>query len=971
VYVVELVARDKLGRVQVLSADLYAGGKEAIAWPKPREGVVSLSPDKKSYKPGETAHLVLQSPYQAAHVLTVLEEPGQNRYEWREVSGGKATIDVKVDARHVPNLPVHVILMRGRIGTGEADDTRYRPQSVAASLDLDVEPVRNQIVVDIHHPDTVRPGQKVSFEVSLADEAKHPLAGEVTFWLVDESVLSLAHEETLNPLTNMIEANRRTLSLSDTRNLVLGRILEQDEQPGGDGGDGEDGAGKPVVRKTFKTVPYYEATVVVGPSGKVTLPVTLSDDLTNFKVRAMAVSGFSRFGFKQTTLHQRLPLIVQPQLPRFLRQGDTFWAGGVVRLLEGAEGPATVALKLEGDANVSAGANRKPSSLKMGTPSSVLFPVAVAGATKTVTGRPGEASSASTLGVRVTVTRDQDGQGDAFEVKLPVLPDRTRERVAYQERWKAGPVVLHALPEAARAGTLIQDITVSSEPALLEVAAGLDYLVSYPHGCLEQKLSQLASSLALGTFLKQLGLGDEAALRATSKRLIDELPLYQDAQGFFGYWPGDSGDVALTAQAVDFLATTEALGLKSDEKVKRRALEALRSAWRSDFGGFLPGFSWNQETTAIRSATSMGVLDEASLLTIFHHRKDMDLTSEADLAVAMGAKPALFATNLATLRGDLWEGLVTKLRNGAPFIVGLRDRRAEPWDGRYLGSETSALAAVFESLLRLAPDDPRLSQLRDALLARATADQGFGSTHDNRRALAALALYLARPRTDGHHTKLTLGGQELLLDNSKLAHRRERGADPLPLKGGVLTGDEVGARVAYTYLPAAPGTDVASLRQGLIVQRNATLLPAAGGDSSRLEDKHGTTWTIKVGDVLELHTQVTTSEDRAQVALVVPFAAGLELLNEGLANVAAGPGAIAKPSESDTLTPSFVERRDEEVRYYFDRLPRGTHAFHFRVRATSQGRFVHPAPWAEQMYRADVRGRGEGLKVVVTGGDEK
>ena len=94
-------------------------------------------------------------------------------------------------------------------------------------------------------------------------------------------------------------------------------------------------------------------------------------------------------------------------------------------------------------------------------------------------------------------------------------------------------------------------------------------------------------------------------------------------------------------------------------------------------------------------------------------------------------------------------------------------------------------------------------------------------------------------------------------------------------------------------------------------------------------------------------------------------------MNEGLANVAAGPGAIAMPSESDTLTPTFVERRDEEVRYYFDRLPRGTHAFPFRVRATSQGRFVHPAPWAEQMYRADVRGRGDGLKVVVTGAEEK
>jgi hypothetical protein len=66
-----------------------------------------------------------------------------------------------------------------------------------------------------------------------------------------------------------------------------------------------------------------------------------------------------------------------------------------------------------------------------------------------------------------------------------------------------------------------------------------------------------------------------------------------------------------------------------------------------------------------------------------------------------------------------------------------------------------------------------------------------------------------------------------------------------------------------------------------------------------------------------------------------------------------------------------VQRLDGEVRYYFTSLPRGSHAFHFRVRAASEGSFTHPPPWAEMMYRQDVRGRGEGLRVVVTGEHEK
>ena len=103
------------------------------------------------------------------------------------------------------------------------------------------------------------------------------------------------------------------------------------------------------------------------------------------------------------------------------------------------------------------------------------------------------------------------------------------------------------------------------------------------------------------------------------------------------------------------------------------------------------------------------------------------------------------------------------------------------------------------------------------------------------------------------------------------------------------------------------------------------------------------------------------------VALVVPFAAGLEPLNPELETA----GAEAKPAESDSLSPTYVQRLDHEVRYYFTRLPRGTFGLHFRVRAVNQGSFVHPAPWAEMMYQQEVRGRGEGMRMIVTGSQEK
>lgn len=953
VFVVELFARDKLGRVQTLSADLYVGGAAPMAWPKSREGVFELATDKKKYVPGDTAKIVIQSPFQSGKALVIVEEPGfNNSYTWLEVVGGKAVHEVKIGIQHVPNLPVHVVLMRGRLGEGQADDSRYRPQTLAASTDLEVDPTKNTVHVNVAHPEQARPGQKVDFTLTLEDEAKRPLAGEVTFWLVDEAVLSLAKEASLDPLKSFIDRNQRTTAIRDTRNLVLGKLVEQDEEPGGDGGDEEGaGGGRRIVRKEFKTVPFYQATVIVPASGKLVLPVKLSDDLTNFRVRAVAASGLSRFGHKQSTIRVRLPLLVQPQLPRFIRAGDKFFAGGVVRLLEGAEGAATVDMTLVGPVDQK-GTTKNPTTLKMNAAQSVLFPVT---ANQSIAGESGE------LKVTVGVTRNADGAGDAFEVKLPVLPDRTMERYAYFDRWKEGRVALKPLPETARPGTTWQDVLVTSEPGILELAAGLQYLDRYPHGCLEQKMSQIFPHLAFVETFKKLGLEDRAAGELPHvKRLLEEMPAYQDPQGFFAYWPGGgAGDVALTAQTLEFLVAAKKAGAPVDPKLQERTVEALKRVLRSDFKGLYSDYRYNQQSAAVRALVRAGSIDEHYLIDLFQHRADMDVTSLADLALAMDYNRALFKTNLASLGTDLWDSVVFKQYKGKPVLEGLRWRRTS-WGYGYLGSNTSAIAAVLESLVMLDPTDKRLEQVRDGLLASSTAYRGFGSTHDNRRAISALTMYLDKANTRATKVHVSLEGDgELLLEGTKKVARTSLQSDTP--KSATVEGAEVGARVVYHYLPLAPGVEVGALKEGFLVSRSMTVYQKDPSTPDLHVDKKGENRKLAVGDVVEVHTQLTNDQERYHVALVVPFAAGLEPLNPELET----SGSEAKPSESDSISPAYVQRLDHEVRYYFTRMPAGTHSFHFRVRAVNQGSFVHPAPWAEMMYHQEVRGRGEGMRVTV------
>ncbi|MBY0430833.1 MAG: alpha-2-macroglobulin, partial [Rhodospirillales bacterium] len=301
VYVVEIESQDKLGRSQTVSLDLFAGGETPMTWARPPAEVFTVTTEKESHAPGETARLVLQSPFQNAEALAIVEEPdGHNSYSWVPVRNGYGTFPLPVRADHLPRVPVHFVLMRGRLpGDDEAVTTHAdlrKPASLAATQWVTVTPVKNMAKVELLYPKKAQPGDEVDITVKLSDDQGQPLAGEVTLWMVDQAILALAREAKLDPLPQFIVERKSRLTLRDSRNMAFG-LLPLQEEPGGDEGDIEAGDQRVTVRKNFTPVPYYEPNLMVGPEGQVTVKVRLPDSLTNFKLRAKAISGAERFGF--------------------------------------------------------------------------------------------------------------------------------------------------------------------------------------------------------------------------------------------------------------------------------------------------------------------------------------------------------------------------------------------------------------------------------------------------------------------------------------------------------------------------------------------------------------------------------------------------------------------------------------------------------------------------------------------------
>jgi len=965
VYVIELETQDRLGRAQTVAVDLYAGGDEPMTWSRMASEVFKVMPDKASYAPGDTAHLILESPFQQAQGLAIVETPEGNRYQWFTVKNGAATFDVAIQKNFVPRVPVHFVLMRGRIpGVMPVAGGRVdlgKPATVAATSWITVAPVEHQVNVALVHPERAKPGETVEVKITLSDRAGKPASGEVTLWLVDQAVLALGKEQRLDPIPDFITPVHSRLGLQDTRNWTLG-ILPWSENPGGDGEAKEADESlldKVTLRKDFQSVPYFNPNIMVGASGETTVKVKLPDNLTNFKLRAKAVSGPDRFGVGTGQISVRLPVIVQPALPRFVRPGDQFTATAIGRIVEGEGGAAVAEMRVKG-VDVS-GTAKRSINLKPNEAQRIEYQVAVP--TPPVSAQ-GEVSY-NKVGFTVAVERTSDKARDAFEVQLPVRPDRYKVTQRKLIEIKPGASAeIPEVPEAVRAGSLRRSFVTSDQPALVRMAAGMSFLLEYPHNCTEQRVSRARAFLAMKEFNARLYRdGQDKELKRVVNEVLAWLPGVVDNNGLVSYWPGSTGYVSLTAWVTEFLVEARNAGFTIDQAMFDRLVGTLQQALRSDYTHFITGENYTERVMALRALAAAGRLDSGYTAELARRSDYLNLESSAEVwrLLNVSGNPPVSTDALGK---KVWDGIVIRQYQGHEIYGGLQEN-ASSRNGLILPSETRTLAEVTRASASSPKADPRLAVLTDALVTLGQ-DDGWGSTQANAAAMLALSDVMKRKDAKAEVQKLsvTIGTQSQTLEVGP-ANKIVQTATNSPAKITLRSEAKLPliVRAETSYLPQALGSEAPSGASGFIVTRE--ILRQRGSDEpadKMLLSKPGTAIHLSVGDVVEDHVEVITNANHHYVAIAVPLAAGLEPLNPKLAT--APPEAT--PSGSITATPSYVAYMDDQVAFYYDDLPKGTYHFYFRTRATVPGKFTQPQARAELMYDGAVRGESVGARVEVS-----
>ncbi len=932
-YVVRAQATDSKGRRTVAEGMLYAWGGDYVAWARQDEDRIDLVSDQKRYAPGQTARILVQSPYEKARALVTVErETVLDRFVV-DVEGTAGTVEVPIRSDHVPNIFVSVILLQGRLpeaGFGPDGLDLGKPSFKIGYLNLPVESAERRLQVQVTPTKEVwEPREQVQMQIQVRDARGNPAPGEVCLAVVDEGVLSLIGYETPDYFPAFYGPRPLSVRTSEARLDVIGQ-----RSYGAKGADQGGGGGSLVgdYREDFVATAFWSPRLLTDEQGRAQVRFQLPDSLTRFRVMAVAQTRDGQFGSGKAALEVRKPLLLQPSVPRFARRGDRFQAGVLVFNHTGASGE--VLLEAEAAGVSILGTRSAKLRLAPGQNREILFEFEA----------PGQGDSE--IGFRASLGSHRD----SLKMPLPVHLSQRFETVATNGTVESGSQAERVrVPGGALPGTAELETTVSSS-ALSGVEAALNWLLEYPYGCLEQRLSRLVPLLLAGDLLTASARADldESALKARVQAELDELASFQVEAGGFSLWAGgDRVHDELTAYAVRTLLEARERGYRVEEAMLTRARAAMKKAMNQAGGDYplSPAEALTVRASLLEALTRMDYRDPATLSALFKERENLSLDAKVHLfraAWRMGN-----AAVLRELRRDL-ENLARVEAQTAWY----EDPVPQPW---LFASSVRTTGLVLEAMLEQgeAPLAPRMARW----LMEARREGHWGTTQKDAAALRALLAYRARYESQDADLEATVlvAGREIL--RARLNAKTPLASARTPLEDGKV-GEELEAlfgrrgRGTLHYdmrLRYVPEQDPPARDQGFTVFRTVRSLKETKVHAG----------PFQAGETYRVALTVLSPVERRYVVVEEPVPAGFEVVqttfeteSDELRRTLAQAGA-SKPWMG---TFNHFEIEDSRVLLFADGLAPGEHTFEYLVRAMLPGTYRLPATRAEEMYHPEIFG---------------
>ncbi|HEU4718160.1 MAG TPA: MG2 domain-containing protein, partial [Bacteroidia bacterium] len=877
--------------------------------------LLSFSSDKKQYKVGDNINLTIPSPGQGRALISI--ENGSKIIDafWAQTEKkGNITWTIPVTSEMAPNVYINVTLIQPH-----AQVKNDAPIRLYGVIPIIVDDPKTHLTPMVSVPAVWKPEEQASVSVSEKDGK----AMTYTIAVVDEGLLDLTRFQTPDPWGNFYAREALGVKSWDMYDMVMGAYGAEMGRVLGIGGDGDAGPKGGQKANRFKPMVKFMGPFVLTPGERKTTTFMMPQYVGS--VRVMVIAGQDNaYGNAEKTVAVRKPLMILGTLPRVVGPGETVDLPVDVFAMEKKVKNVTVAVTKNSMFSVSGESTKTTTFSDIGD-NIVTFRLLVA----------------NSIGLgKVKITASGGGERAEYDIELdvrspnPPMTDVTEAIIEPNQSWSSDYT-----PNGI-AGTNEGMLEVSTIPAL-NLGQRLNYLITYPYGCVEQTTSSVFPQLYLSD-LMDIDATKQSKIDNNIRAGIDRLRKFQTSSGGLSYWPGQNepsewgsnyaGHFLLEAQAKGY---TLPAGLIDGWK-KFQKDQAVSWSPRYDtyyYGNDQLIQAYRLYTLALANAPELGAMNRL--------REVPNLNVAAKWRLAAAYKLA----GQQEIASQLVAGLSTTV---APYTE-------LSWT---YGSDQRDEAMILETLSLLGG----ANRIKGAPIAKSISEDlsnhsYWMSTQTTAYCLIALSKFSGTDKGNkGVMCDYTIDGKAGKVNQSKpLA---QVGMNIRGTQGGKITVKNNGsavlfARIILTGVPAAGAEKEEENNMGLTVQfSNLNGTPV---DVSRIPQGDDFIATVTI------YNPGVRGEYR-EMALTQIFPSGWEIRNLRMED-------SPDPVTSDPY--DYQDIRDDRIYTYFWIGPRKTRTYRVLLNAAYSGHFYMPATSCEAMYDHSINARraGQWVDVVKSAGD--
>lgn len=879
-----------------------AGEEEGVRYPD-----LKIITDKRTYNPGDTAKILINTDSPGATALLTIEGSRVYYHKTFKLTGKSTMVEIPIRGEYRPNFYVGVCFVRGKEFVNQ--EVRAKVSLSMQSLSIEVKPNKEKY----------KPGELATYDITATDSGGRPADAEISVGVVDEAIYAIAEDET-TPIRDFFYAHKEN---AVETGFSFPQIFLSDP----------DKAGRPSdallarnirVRKRFLDTAFWDPTVRTGSDGEATLSFLMPDNLTTWRTTVRGITRDTACGETRNKVLAQQDYLVRLQTPRFMVQTDTAIITAMLHNYTKKTQKSEIELVCPG--LELQGKSRRKITVRSGDAVQVEWKVS--------------APQAGTF--EITARAASMDESDAMQITLPVYPHGTARETLQTGESTNGERINESLNLQVRSDSIpaFTRAEVRLSPSLAASLLGsLDYLAMYPWGCTEQTTSSFLPDVILSRAMKDLGVSNpklEAELPDMVAKGLTRLYRFQLSDGGWSWYEYGKSDPWMTAYVCYALLQARQAGFEVNEYV-----------WEKGMGQLLQQTKAQKDPDVLAFEGYVGTLTGADTRQFLASMMTRRLSSKALAFVTLSYAHLGMATEANTAPNRLFQNAVNE-----PGMTHWRG--TDPWESDDI--ETTALA--LRAVLSANPQDPRAYQIVRWLMSERQGDHWY-STRDTAMVLYAMTEFLRNTKelSPNYDVEVLLNGKSVArahFDKASIFQPEvvipvrglNKGRNGLEIRKSGAGNLYYSAKLNQTvYEASIPATITGT---GLTITKQYYRLPSRYVDTEKLGKPAS---GCRFGEVIVGRIEVTSAKPLSHVLVEDYIPAGCEIIDRG---------RLSQWEWFDWWVGQDV--RDEKISFYVDELPAGTKVLTFRMRAGYRGTYHALPAQVFAMYQPTIRSSSEEME---------